>query len=321
MANNKLLPKLLQNLLDILNDEEYYDITIEVGNDPYIKIFRAQMEMNINFVYICYDNRNLKEANKPETGKQRSKKQHITIVNNHFNIIKPKHEWIIQDINISEKFYNYQLSVLETLKTTGLTWHHTYDILALSNIIILTQQCPYQNFFTRKGWKIIIDTNPYKLKDPGIPPSMLASLHDAALKHLCGKDSLIYPDQTPLSRISLRAFNELRESGKDYEVRIDRSVKATRQRPDFSCTVDAHLRAGEAINQQLYSKGGDVLQSYIMDLRFDDLYRSWPFLTSRLVIDEPILPLIESNFIHFATRENVFPKLQKTIRVAFCVPV
>ncbi|CAB4484427.1 unnamed protein product [Rhizophagus irregularis] len=156
--------------------------------------------------------RNLKEANKPETGKQRSKKQHITIVNNHFNIIKPKHEWIIQDINISEKFYNYQLSVLETLKTTGLTWHHTYDILALSNIIILTQQCPYQNFFTRKGWKIIIDTNPYKLKDPGIPPSMLASLHDAALKHLCGKDSLIYPDQTPLSRISLRAFNELRES-------------------------------------------------------------------------------------------------------------
>ncbi|UZO25532.1 uncharacterized protein OCT59_017797 [Rhizophagus irregularis] len=41
MANNKLLPKLLQNLLDILNDEEYYDITIEVGNDPYIKIFRC----------------------------------------------------------------------------------------------------------------------------------------------------------------------------------------------------------------------------------------------------------------------------------------
>ncbi|CAG8747428.1 19762_t:CDS:2 [Rhizophagus irregularis] len=39
------------------------------------------------------------------------------------------------------------------------------------------------------------DTNPYKLKDHGIPPSVLASLHDAALKHLCGDDSLIYPDQ------------------------------------------------------------------------------------------------------------------------------
>ena len=40
---DKLLTKLSQNLLEILNDEKYYDITIEVGNDPYIKIFRAHM--------------------------------------------------------------------------------------------------------------------------------------------------------------------------------------------------------------------------------------------------------------------------------------
>ncbi|GES86161.1 BTB/POZ protein [Rhizophagus clarus] len=31
----EFLSKLSQNLLEILNDEEYYDITIEVGNDPY----------------------------------------------------------------------------------------------------------------------------------------------------------------------------------------------------------------------------------------------------------------------------------------------
>ena len=43
MIDNKFLPKLSQNLLEILNDEEYYDITIEVGNDPYVKIFRAHM--------------------------------------------------------------------------------------------------------------------------------------------------------------------------------------------------------------------------------------------------------------------------------------
>jgi hypothetical protein len=43
MDDNKLLPKLSQNLLEILNDEEYYDITIEVGNDPYVKTFRAHM--------------------------------------------------------------------------------------------------------------------------------------------------------------------------------------------------------------------------------------------------------------------------------------
>ena len=40
---DKLLTKLSQNLLEILNDEEYYDIIIEVGNDPYVKLFRAHM--------------------------------------------------------------------------------------------------------------------------------------------------------------------------------------------------------------------------------------------------------------------------------------
>ena len=43
MVDNKFLPKLSQNLLEILKDNEYYDITIEVGNDPYVKIFRAHM--------------------------------------------------------------------------------------------------------------------------------------------------------------------------------------------------------------------------------------------------------------------------------------
>ncbi|CAB4421438.1 unnamed protein product [Rhizophagus irregularis] len=43
MGDNKFLSELSQNLLEILNDEEYYDITIEVGNDPDVKIFRAHM--------------------------------------------------------------------------------------------------------------------------------------------------------------------------------------------------------------------------------------------------------------------------------------
>jgi hypothetical protein len=43
MVDNKFLPKLSQNLLEILDDDEYYDITIEVGNDPHVKIFRAHM--------------------------------------------------------------------------------------------------------------------------------------------------------------------------------------------------------------------------------------------------------------------------------------
>jgi hypothetical protein len=43
MYDNKFLLKLSQNLLEILEDNEFYDITIEVGNDPYVKIFRAHM--------------------------------------------------------------------------------------------------------------------------------------------------------------------------------------------------------------------------------------------------------------------------------------
>jgi hypothetical protein len=43
MDDNIFLPKLSQNLLKILDDNEYYDITIEVGNDPYVKIFRSHI--------------------------------------------------------------------------------------------------------------------------------------------------------------------------------------------------------------------------------------------------------------------------------------
>jgi hypothetical protein len=49
MTENKFLPKLSQNLLEILDDDEYYDITIEVGNDPYVRIFRAHGYFKLSF--------------------------------------------------------------------------------------------------------------------------------------------------------------------------------------------------------------------------------------------------------------------------------
>jgi hypothetical protein len=39
--NFKFLPKLSQNFLEILNDDEYYDVNIEVGKDPHVRIFHA----------------------------------------------------------------------------------------------------------------------------------------------------------------------------------------------------------------------------------------------------------------------------------------
>jgi hypothetical protein len=41
MVDNKFLSKLTQNLLEILNDEEYYDVTIEVGSGSYAKTFHG----------------------------------------------------------------------------------------------------------------------------------------------------------------------------------------------------------------------------------------------------------------------------------------
>ena len=43
MDDNKFLPKLSQNLLEILDDDEYFDITIEVDKGQNVKIFHAHI--------------------------------------------------------------------------------------------------------------------------------------------------------------------------------------------------------------------------------------------------------------------------------------
>ena len=40
--------KLSQNYIELLKDDEYYDITIEAGEDPDVKIIRAHMSI------LCY---------------------------------------------------------------------------------------------------------------------------------------------------------------------------------------------------------------------------------------------------------------------------
>ena len=41
----QFFPRLSQNYIEILKDDEYYDVTIEVGEDPNVKIFRAHMNI------------------------------------------------------------------------------------------------------------------------------------------------------------------------------------------------------------------------------------------------------------------------------------
>ena len=52
----QFLPKLSQNYVELLQYDEYYDITIEVGEDPNVKIFRAHMNI------LCYRSPYLRRA-------------------------------------------------------------------------------------------------------------------------------------------------------------------------------------------------------------------------------------------------------------------
>ncbi|CAG8758034.1 33891_t:CDS:2, partial [Racocetra persica] len=136
-------------------------------------------------------------------------------------------------------------------------------------------------------------------------------------------------------------------SQKDYEVRLNRAIKGSKKRPDFACvlsditflsskieplgctplqqkkdSIKVQLEGRKSINQQLESKGGpcevalltnfgDLVSSFIMDLRFDGLYRSWSFRTTRLVIDYTTIPLAEYSLSHFAALEGYVSKIVK----------
>ena len=54
--SNQFFLKLSQNYIEILESEYHYDTTIEVGEDPNVKIFRAHM------IILCYRSPYLRRA-------------------------------------------------------------------------------------------------------------------------------------------------------------------------------------------------------------------------------------------------------------------
>ena len=54
--STQFLSKLSQNYIELLEDDEYYDITIEVCEEPDVKIFRAHMNI------LCYRSPYLRRA-------------------------------------------------------------------------------------------------------------------------------------------------------------------------------------------------------------------------------------------------------------------
>jgi hypothetical protein len=59
--STKFFSQLSQNFIDILDDDKYYDATIEVGQDPVVKTFRVHMVI-LNY-RSAYFRRNLSTSN------------------------------------------------------------------------------------------------------------------------------------------------------------------------------------------------------------------------------------------------------------------
>ncbi|RUS20972.1 hypothetical protein BC937DRAFT_93944 [Endogone sp. FLAS-F59071] len=139
-------------------------------------------------------------------------------------------------------------------------------------------------------------------------------------------------------------------SRKEYKLLLNRATAGSKQRPDLACVVDnipilaseikplgytqlqqrkdslkVQLRARKSINQQLQTKGGPgeaamfinmgaLMESFFMDLKYDGLYRSWPFLTTRLVIDKPAIPLAEFAISHLMALEERVGKIAENYK-------
>ena len=95
--STQFFSKLSQNYIELLEDDEYYDITIEVGNDPYVKIFRAHMViLNYRSPYL----RRILSTNKKKNDRNLLKIQNFTRYYKIFKIrfqnnLHLKNFWII----------------------------------------------------------------------------------------------------------------------------------------------------------------------------------------------------------------------------------
>ncbi|CAG8768741.1 9675_t:CDS:2 [Dentiscutata erythropus] len=179
----------------------------------------------------------------------------------------PLIEWKVGDINVTQKFRQYQRSVIDKAMNYGLKWDDSYEILAFASIIVLSWPCPYSKFFTNREWDQITQTNPYVIQYPVIPSQTSTVLREVAMKHLMGKESYMQPDESELSKAVARTFNDLCDVPiyspvkmseelhcdkllfpyinslffrrlAEYEVRLNCAVGSSKKRPDFSCVVD-----------------------------------------------------------------------------------
>ncbi|GBC27299.2 carbohydrate-binding module family 13 protein [Rhizophagus irregularis DAOM 181602=DAOM 197198] len=162
MDDNKLLPKLLQNLLEILDDEEYYDITIEVGNDPHkndgtlthIKLPNFSPEIfHIILRYIYGGKLSLKEYDTPDVIKILVDAKKIL-----FTIIQSDNLQM-SEIQIWEHVLKWSLAQNPELPS-NLTDYSNDDFNNLKST--LQQYIPYINFYNLTAKEFLDKVFPYE---------------------------------------------------------------------------------------------------------------------------------------------------------------
>ncbi|UZO18477.1 uncharacterized protein OCT59_009790 [Rhizophagus irregularis] len=107
--------KLSQNYIELLKDDEYYDVTIEVGEDPNVKIFRAHMNI------LCYRSPYLRQALASNKKNNDNILSHIKLPNTSPEIFQIILEYIYGGIlSLDEKDTSDFLKVLATADKLSL---------------------------------------------------------------------------------------------------------------------------------------------------------------------------------------------------------
>ncbi|CAG8708054.1 10999_t:CDS:10, partial [Funneliformis caledonium] len=277
-------------------------------------------------------------------------------------------EWEVGTVNVSRKFKEYQRQIIASIrqKKTKLTWNNTFELLALSSIIVMSWPCPYSTF-TSSEWRQVLNSNPYKVTRPILTDSLLTTFYKATNDFSLGLNySFTLNDDGELGEKARRIFNYIRASTiiktketetkhsvynldpfikiifggeyTPYTLELNKSVNG-KQRPDFSCVIDdiailnseikpvgytqyrknqdfikVHLKGKKSINRLLEKGGpnksmaflnmGDTIESFVIDLAYDGVYRSWPVIKNKLTTDKGSFPLIVLTFSHFVMIEQ-----------------
>ncbi|CAG8625731.1 10049_t:CDS:10, partial [Diversispora eburnea] len=238
-------------------------------------------------------------------------------------------EWVFGEINVSQKFRKYQI---EQMITRENPYTITDPVLPME-VLPLLRNALADSLEGKTTFLSLSDSEIGRVVSR-IFNDICGSVPDVSPTKTSEDEhcfKLLHPIIRPLFFTS---------SYKEYNIRLNRATSGTATRPDFSCLVNeipvlnseikppgftplqqqkdklkVQMRGRKSINQLLRTKGGppetvllinqgDLVESYVMDLKYDGLYRSWPFLTTRLVKDKTTIPLLESNIRHFMALEE-----------------